>query len=87
MTGKRSTCFSRQTGGLLLRLFCASVSSEEFYISPSHEHKFPLAEVELARKLSIFIFVTVILASVLFVQAQQPKKVSQIGYLSSYRSS
>jgi hypothetical protein len=32
-------------GGLLLRLFCASVSSEEFYISPSHEHKFPLAEV------------------------------------------
>ena len=33
-------------GGLLLRLFCASVSSEEFYISPSHEHKFPLAEVE-----------------------------------------
>jgi len=33
-------------GGLLPRLFCASVSSEEFYISPSHEHKFPLAEVE-----------------------------------------
>ena len=33
-------------GGLLLRLFCASVSSEQFYISPSHEHKFPLAEVE-----------------------------------------
>ena len=37
----------------------------------------------MARKLSIFIFVTVILASVLFVQAQQPKKVSQIGYLSA----
>jgi hypothetical protein len=33
-------------GGLLLRLFCASVSSRKFYISPSHEHKFPLAEVE-----------------------------------------
>ena len=33
-------------GGLLLRLFCASVSSAQFYISPSHEHKFPLAEVE-----------------------------------------
>jgi hypothetical protein len=32
-------------GGLLLRLFCASVSSAQFYISPSHEHKFPLAEV------------------------------------------
>ena len=33
-------------GGLLPRLLCASVSLEEFYISPSHEHKFPLAEVE-----------------------------------------
>jgi hypothetical protein len=33
-------------GGLLLRLFCASVSSEQFYISPSHEHKFPLTEME-----------------------------------------
>ena len=67
-------------GGLLLRLFCASVSSGQFYISPSHEHKFPLAEVEWLRKLSIFIFVTVILASVLFAHAQQPKKVPRIGY-------
>ena len=36
----------------------------------------------MVRKLSIFIFVTVILASVLFAQAQQPKKVPRIGYLS-----
>ena len=35
----------------------------------------------MARKLSIFIFVTVILASVLFAHAQQPKKVPRIGYL------
>jgi putative ABC transport system substrate-binding protein len=36
----------------------------------------------MVRKLSIFIFVTVILASVLFAQAQQPKKVARIGVLS-----
>jgi ABC-type uncharacterized transport system substrate-binding protein len=36
----------------------------------------------MVRKLSIFIFVSVILASVLFAQAQQPKKVPRIGYLS-----
>jgi putative tryptophan/tyrosine transport system substrate-binding protein len=36
----------------------------------------------MARKLSIFIFVTVILASVLFAHAQQPTKVPRIGYLS-----
>jgi putative ABC transport system substrate-binding protein len=35
----------------------------------------------MVRKLSIFIFVTVILASVLFAQAQQPTKVPRIGYL------
>jgi ABC-type uncharacterized transport system substrate-binding protein len=38
----------------------------------------------MASKLSIFIFVTVILASVLFAHAQQPKKVSRIGYLSAF---
>ena len=37
----------------------------------------------MVRKLSIFIFVTVILASVLFAEAQQPKKVPRIGYLSA----
>src|SRR5512132_1548519 len=37
----------------------------------------------MARKLSIFIFLTVILASVLFAEAQQPKKVPRIGYLSA----
>ena len=37
----------------------------------------------MARKLSIFIFVTVILASVLFAQAQQPTKVPRIGYLAA----
>ena len=36
----------------------------------------------MVRKLSIFIFVTVILASVLFADAQQPTKVPRIGYLS-----
>jgi putative ABC transport system substrate-binding protein len=36
----------------------------------------------MVRRLSIFIFVSVILASVLFAQAQQPKKVTRIGYLS-----
>ena len=35
----------------------------------------------MARKLSIFIFVTVILASVLFAHAQQPGKIPRIGYL------
>jgi putative tryptophan/tyrosine transport system substrate-binding protein len=35
----------------------------------------------MARKLSIFIFVTVILASVLFAHAQQPGKIARIGYL------
>ena len=35
----------------------------------------------MARKLSIFIFVTVILASILFAHAQQPKKIPRIGYL------
>jgi ABC-type uncharacterized transport system substrate-binding protein len=35
----------------------------------------------MARKLSIFIFVTVMLASVLFAHAQQPTKVPRIGYL------
>ena len=35
----------------------------------------------MVRRLSIFIFVTVILASVLFAHAQQPKKVPRIGYL------
>ena len=35
----------------------------------------------MVRKLSIFIFVTVILASVLFAHAQQPTKVPRIGYL------
>jgi hypothetical protein len=30
-------------GGLLLKLFCASDSSPEFYISPSHQHKFQVA--------------------------------------------
>ena len=37
----------------------------------------------MARKLSIFIFVTVILASVLFAHAQQPTKVPRIGYLTA----
>ena len=37
----------------------------------------------MARKLSIFIFVTVILASVLFAHAQQPTKVPRIGYLAA----
>jgi hypothetical protein len=35
----------------------------------------------MVRKLSIFIFVTVILAPVLFAHAQQPEKVPRIGYL------
>ena len=35
----------------------------------------------MVRKLSIFIFVTVILASVLFAQAQPPKKIPRIGWL------
>ena len=35
----------------------------------------------MVRKLSIFIFVTMILAAVLFAQAQQPTKVLRIGYL------
>jgi putative tryptophan/tyrosine transport system substrate-binding protein len=35
----------------------------------------------MVRKLSIFIFVTMILASVLFAEAQQPGKVPRIGYL------
>jgi putative ABC transport system substrate-binding protein len=35
----------------------------------------------MVRKLSIFIFVTVILASVLFAQAQQLKKIPRIGWL------
>ena len=35
----------------------------------------------MVRKLSIFIFVTMIFASVLFAQAQQPTKVPRIGYL------
>jgi putative tryptophan/tyrosine transport system substrate-binding protein len=35
----------------------------------------------MVRKLSIFIFVTVILASVLFARAQQPTKVPRIGFL------
>ena len=35
----------------------------------------------MARKLSIFIFVNVILASVLFAHAQQPKKIPRIGWL------
>jgi putative ABC transport system substrate-binding protein len=35
----------------------------------------------MVRKLSIFIFVTVILAPVLFADAQQPKKVPRIGFL------
>ena len=33
----------------------------------------------MVTRLSIFIFVTVILASVLFAHAQQPKKVPRIG--------
>ena len=37
----------------------------------------------MARKLSIFIFVTVILTSVLFAHAQRPTKVSRIGYLTA----
>ena len=37
----------------------------------------------MARKLSIFIFVTVILASVLFAHAQQPAKIPRIGYLTA----
>ena len=37
----------------------------------------------MARKLSIFIFVTVILASVLFAHAQQLTKVPRIGYLAA----
>ena len=37
----------------------------------------------MVRKLSIFIFVTVILASVLFAQAQQPAKMPRIGYLNA----
>jgi putative tryptophan/tyrosine transport system substrate-binding protein len=37
----------------------------------------------MARKLSIFIFVTVILASVLFAHAQQLTKNPRIGYLSA----
>ena len=40
----------------------------------------------MARKLSIFIFVTVILASVLFAHAQQPTKVPRIGYLAATSS-
>ena len=35
----------------------------------------------MVRKVSIFIFVTVILASVLFAHAQQPGKIPRIGYL------
>jgi putative ABC transport system substrate-binding protein len=35
----------------------------------------------MVRNLSIFIFVTVILASVLFAHAQQPGKIARIGYL------
>ena len=37
----------------------------------------------MVRKLSIFIFVTVILASVLFAHAQQPTKIPRIGFLTS----
>jgi ABC-type uncharacterized transport system substrate-binding protein len=37
----------------------------------------------MVRKLSIFIFVTVILASVLFAHAQQPAKMPRIGYLNA----
>ena len=37
----------------------------------------------MARKLSIFIFVTVILASVLFAHAQQPTKIPRIGFLAA----
>jgi ABC-type uncharacterized transport system substrate-binding protein len=37
----------------------------------------------MVRKLSIFIFVTVILASVLFAEAQQSAKVPRIGYVTS----
>ena len=37
----------------------------------------------MARKLRIFIFVTVILASVLFAHAQQPSKFPRIGYLTA----
>ena len=37
----------------------------------------------MVRRLSIFIFVSVILASVLFAEAQQLKKVPRIGYLSA----
>jgi hypothetical protein len=33
-------------GELLLRLFCDSESSREFYISPSHQHKFQIAEAQ-----------------------------------------
>ena len=35
----------------------------------------------MIRKLSIFIFVTVILAPVLFAHAQQPTKILRIGWL------
>ena len=41
----------------------------------------------MVRKLSIFIFVTMIFASVLFAQAQQPGKVPRIGYLADAGSS
>ena len=36
----------------------------------------------MVRKVSLFIFVTVILASVLFAHAQQPAKIPRIGFLS-----
>ena len=39
----------------------------------------------MVRKLSIFIFVTVILASALIAHAQQPRKVPRIGYLTGAR--
>ena len=41
----------------------------------------------MVRNLSIFIFVTVILASVLFAQAQQPTKIPRIGFLDSSTAS
>jgi putative tryptophan/tyrosine transport system substrate-binding protein len=41
----------------------------------------------MVRKLSIFIFVTMIFASVLFAQAQQPTKVPRIGYLTGASNS
>ena len=41
----------------------------------------------MVRKLSIFIFVTVILASVLFAHAQQTGKIFRIGFLDSSTAS